>query len=160
MKTFTAIDFETAKGNRNSACAIGIVTVENGEIIEEYCTLIQPPDNDYFYKNIEIHGIRPQGTANIPLFDKIYPEIKKRLVGKTIVAHSEAFDRSVLTKTMNEYGLDYSDLNIADRWECTYRIHGASLGICCKEFGIELNHHDALSDALACAMLYLKKTLY
>ncbi len=155
--TFTAIDFETAKGNRNSACAVGIVTVENGKIIEEYSTLIQPPDNDYFYKNIEIHGITPENTANIPFFDKIYPEIKKRLKGKIIVAHNESFDRSVLIKTMNEYGLDYSDLSIADRWECTYRIHGDSLDVCCDKFGIELNHHEALSDARACAKLYLKR---
>lgn len=30
MNTFTAIDFETATGYMDSACAIGIITVENG----------------------------------------------------------------------------------------------------------------------------------
>ena len=33
--TFTAIDFETATGHPESACAIGIVTVENGIIVED-----------------------------------------------------------------------------------------------------------------------------
>ena len=32
----------------------------------------------------------------------------------------------------------------------------ASLEICCKRQGIKLNHHEALSDARGCAMLYLK----
>ena len=45
--TFTTIDFETATSNRNSACAVGIVTVENRIITEEYYTLIQPPNNEY-----------------------------------------------------------------------------------------------------------------
>ena len=136
---------------------MAIVTVENGIIVDEYYTLIQPPDNEYFYRNIEIHGIVPEDTANEPFFDEVYPEIKKRLTGKTMVAHNESFDRSVLRKTMEHYGLDYAELNLADKWECTYRIHGASLDACCNEHGIELDHHHALSDARACATLYLKQ---
>ena len=57
---------------------------------------------------------------------------------------------------MANFDLDYADLNIADRWECTYKIHGASLDVCCEAMNIQLNHHEALSDARACAMLYLK----
>jgi len=155
--TFTAIDFETAVGKRNSACAVAIVTVEDGIIVDEFYTLIQPPDNEYFYRNIDIHGITPKDTANKPFFNELYTEIKKRLEGKTIVAHNESFDRSVLRKTMEHYGLDYAELNLADKWECTYRIHGASLDVCCNQHGIPLKHHEALSDARACAALYLKR---
>ena len=155
--TFTTIDFETATGNRNSACAVGIVTVENGKIIDEYYTLIQPPNNEYNYFTIQVHGITPDKTINAPTFDQIYPEIKKRLQGRIVVAHNESFDRSVLQKTMAHYGLDYSELNLPDRWECTYRIYGEKLNVCCAKYDIELNHHEALSDAIACAKLYLKK---
>jgi len=76
---FTAIDFETATGQRNSACAVGIVTVENGLIAEEYYSLIQPPGNAYFGMNIAIHGIRPEDTRDAPTFGELYPEIKARL---------------------------------------------------------------------------------
>ena len=155
--TFTAIDFETAVGKRNSICAVGIITVENGKITEKYQALIQPPENKYFWKNTEIHGIAASDTANSPKFDEIYPEIKKRLTGRTVVAHNEAFDRDVLQKTMAFYDMDYSYLNIADKWECTLRTHGEALNVCCHRYGIELNHHDALSDARACALLYLKR---
>ena len=159
---FTAIDFETATGKRYSACAVGIATVENGIIVDEYNSLIQPPDNEYLYYNSEVHGITEDDTDNTSLFPDIYPEIKKRITGKIIVAHNESFDRSVLQKTMEYYDLDYSELNLSNQWECTLKIYRAkgynpaSLDVCCKKQGIELNHHEALSDARGCAMLYLK----
>ncbi len=160
---FTAIDFETATGKRSSACAVGIVTVEAGEITEEYYSLIQPPGNAYFGMNISIHGIRPQDTASAPTFAELYPEIKARLQGRKIVAHNEVFDRSVLKRTMEHYALDYTELELAERWECTMRIYKAKgfvpyrLNTCCERLGIALRHHEALSDAIGCAHLYLRR---
>lgn len=161
--TFTAIDFETATGQRNSACAVGIVTVENGTITEKFYSLIQPPGNAYFGMNIAVHGIRPQDTVSAPTFADLYPEIKARLQGRTLVAHNEVFDRSVLKRTMEHYALDYAGLELAERWECTMRIYKAKgfvpykLNACCKRLGIPLRHHEALSDAIGCAHLYLQR---
>lgn len=158
---FTAIDFETATGHPHSACAVGIVTVNDGIITEEYYTLIQPPDNEYWYRNIMVHGIKPVETLDKPMFDELYPEIHKRLFGRKIVAHNEAFDRNVLAKTMRWYGLYYDELEIAEKWECTCRIYRAkgykpaNLKACSDRNGIALNHHEALSDARACAKLYM-----
>jgi DNA polymerase-3 subunit epsilon len=162
---FAAIDFETATGKRSSACAVGITIVENGKIIDEFDSLIQPPHNEYTWYNTKIHGITEKKTANALLFPDVYPEIKKRLKGKTIVAHNESFDRNVLKKTMEYYNLDYSELNLSRQWECTLEIyrakgyHPASLDVCCKRQGIKLNHHEALSDARGCAMLFLKQEI-
>jgi DNA polymerase-3 subunit epsilon len=159
--TFTAIDFETATGSPESACAVGIVTVEDGIITEEYYTLIQPPNNEYWYRNIMVHGIKPVETINEKTFDSHFPEIKKRLFGRKIVAHNEAFDRRVLKSTMNYYGLYYDELEIAEIWECTCKIYRkkgykpANLKHCADLNNIQLVHHEALSDARACAKLYL-----
>lgn len=161
--SFVAIDFETATAYRNSACAVGIVTVEQGIIIDEYYTLIQPPGNNYSWQNVRIHGITPNDTKHAPLFEDIYPEFKEIIEGKTVVAHNESFDRSVLTKTMQHYFLNYSELNLEDRWECTWMIYKnkgfspANLHACCSRLGISLKHHEALSDARACAKLFLLK---
>ena len=160
---FTAIDFETATGKRSSACAVGIVTVENGVTTEEYYSLIQPPDNTYFGMNIAVHGIRPHDTINAPTFSDLYPKIKARLAGRTLVAHNEVFDRSVLRRTMEHYDLNYAELALADRWECTMRIYKAKgfvpykLNSCCDRLNIPLQHHEALSDAIGCAKLYLRR---
>lgn len=162
MTNFIAIDFETATSSRNSACAVGIITVENGVITDEYHALIKPPNNEYNWRNIQVHGITERHTQNADTFDKVYPEIKKRLQGQVVVAHNESFDRSVLQKTMANYGLNYSELNISDKWECTMKLckvnnkyPSGKLNECCAVDNIELVHHEALSDARACAKLYL-----
>jgi DNA polymerase-3 subunit epsilon len=41
MKSFVAIDFETATGYRNSCCSVGIVSVENGIIVPKWEALIR-----------------------------------------------------------------------------------------------------------------------
>ncbi|SNB12643.1 putative DNA polymerase III, epsilon subunit [Flavobacterium psychrophilum] len=157
--TFTAIDFETATAFH--PCSVGIVTVQNGVIVDEFVTLIKPPNNQYSPFTIAVHGIRPRDTVNAKSFLEVYPEIKKRLQNKTVVAHNESFDRNVLAKSMALYGLDYETLNISNRWECTLKIYKAKgfkptkLSDCCEEMNIKLNHHEALSDARACAKLYL-----
>lgn len=161
MYTFTAIDFETASAYH--PCSVGIITVEEGIIVEEYVTLIQPPNNFYNPYNIQVHGIYPSDTANAKTFVEVFPEIKKRLQNRVVVAHNESFDRNVLSKTMALNGLNYDDLNIGSRWECTVKIYKAkgfkpaNLSACCKIMNIPLNHHEALSDARACAKLFLLK---
>lgn len=163
MQNFVAIDFETANNYRNSACAVGIVTVTDNVITDEYYTLIQPPHNQYNYHNILVHGIRPEDTIDAPTFDDVYFEIKHRLQNQIVVAHNEAFDRSVLKNTMEFYDLNYAQLNLSDRWECTYRIFKqkgivpTKLSDCAQKFNLQLNHHEALSDAKVCAQLYLLK---
>ncbi len=163
MNNFVAIDFETANAQRNSACAVGIVTVTNNIITDEYYSLIQPPKNEYNYHNIQVHGIRPADTLNAPTFEDIYFEVKRRLQNQIIIAHNEAFDRSVLQKTMEFYQLNYTQLNIGNKWDCTYRIFKmkgikpTKLSDCAKHFNLELNHHEALSDARVCAQLYMLK---
>ncbi|MEY2869188.1 MAG: hypothetical protein RIR01_1671 [Bacteroidota bacterium] len=159
--TFTAIDFETATSFH--PCSVGIVTVENGIVVDEFVTLIQPPNNLYNPYTIQVHGIYPSDTARAGNFLQVFPEIQKRLQNRVVVAHNESFDRNVLTKSMVYYGLDYADLNIANRWECTVKIYKAKgikptkLSDCCREMNISLNHHEALSDARACAQLYLMR---
>lgn len=157
--TFTSIDFETATSFH--PCSVGIVTVENGIIVDEFVSLIKPPNNLYNPFTIQVHGIYPSHTMNAKSFAQVFPEIQKRLKNRVVVAHNESFDRNVLAKSMALHGLDYGDLNIASRWECTVKIYKAKglkptkLSDCCRAMNIALNHHEALSDARACAKLYI-----
>lgn len=41
-KDFAAIDFETANECRTSVCSAGVVVVRNGEIVENFYSLIRP----------------------------------------------------------------------------------------------------------------------
>ena len=162
-KSFISIDFETATGKRTSACAVAIVTVENGEIVDSFYTLIQPPNNYYSQFCIDVHGITPADTADSPSFAQIYTDLHTRMQGKTVVAHNAPFDNSVLRACMEQARLDYTALRIADKWQCTlsiYRNKGfkpCKLSDCCHALDIELDHHQALSDAQACAQLFLRR---
>ncbi|MFQ3578703.1 MAG: 3'-5' exonuclease [Bacteroidales bacterium] len=152
MDCFTAIDFETAQGYRWSICQVGLVRVEYGKITNEVNILVQPPDNYYWDRFIEIHGITPAHTANAPTFDKVWHTIEPFIKEQTVVAHNGlSFDFPVLQKTLEYYGMK------APEYEkyCTYRIFKNGLASLCREFNIPLKHHDALSDAKACAELFL-----
>ncbi|MFD1771505.1 3'-5' exonuclease [Sphingobacterium suaedae] len=161
--TFTAIDFELATAAYTSVCAVGIVKVVDGEIVHQFHSLVRPPKNEYMWQTTRVHGIKPKDTANSPTFLELYPQIESYLSGSHMVAHNEKFDREVLMKTMKFYGLEYTQLGLSPLWDCTSKIYRSKgfkktkLSICCRIMGIELNHHDPLSDAKASAQLYLMR---
>lgn len=160
-ESFAAIDFELANGIRSSVCSVGIVVVENGEIIDKYYSLVKPPQNKYHWGNSRVTKISAKVTANSPTFKDIYPEIQKRLQGRKMVAHNEGFDRDVLKTVMKYYKLDYKSLLLPKKWEDTVEIFqslgakSAKLNRLSDAYGIEIEHHNALSDARATALLYL-----
>lgn len=159
--SFAAIDFELATGVRNSVCSVGIVVVDKGVIVDEYYSLVKPPKNKYHWGNSRVTKIYAKDTVNSPSFLDIYPEIKKRLKGRKMVAHNEGFDRNVLQVVMEYYELKYSELKLPKKWEDTVVIFqekgtkSAKLNNLSKEYGVEITHHNALSDARATALLYL-----
>lgn len=152
MYDFIALDFETAQGKRNSVCAIGIVAVKNNVITEKFWSLIKPPYNEYSPYNIKIHGITPDMTENAPTFETVYPSIKHYFHGNNVVCHNADFDFDVLRQTMQYYDIN-EELSIIPH--CTFKLYGRRLADCCAELNIALDHHNALSDAEACAKLFL-----
>jgi DNA polymerase-3 subunit epsilon len=152
-RTFTAVDFETAHGKRWSICQVGLIRVENGIIAKEINLLVQPPGNYYWNNFIEIHGITPAQTQNVPSFEQLWPLIEPFISNQSVVAHNGlAFDFPVLAQTLEYYGLQVPDYEK----HCTYQIYRKGLGLLCQLNNISLIHHDALSDARACAELYLR----
>jgi len=152
MLFFTAIDFETACSNRASICQVGLIRVENSEIVKEISLMVKPPSNYYDpYFTGSIHGIGPQNTESSPLFCEIWPEIAPYIKGQTVVAHNMPFDYSCLSQALTLYNIPVPEF----KRECTYRMYGSNLKSLCRQYNIKLNHHDALSDSRACAMLYI-----
>ena len=70
---FVAIDFETASGNPNSACSVGLAFVVGLEVVATTHRLIKPPGNKYEWGNVRVHGIRPKDTER--------PRLSHRLAG-------------------------------------------------------------------------------
>lgn len=136
MENFTAIDFETAQGYRWSVCQVGLVRIENGRITEELSLLVQPPNNRYWYRFIEIHGISPRDTATAPTFDKVWHQLEPFIQNQTVVAHNGlSFDFPVLAQTLEYYGIPEPDY----MKRCTYLIYRDNLASLCRNHHIELN---------------------
>jgi len=151
---FTAIDFETATGYRTSICQVGLVRVENDVVVKELCLLVRPPNNYYrrdFSENC--HHIYPSDTANSPTFDRVWPQISPFVEGQAVVAHNGLrFDFECVRQTLDFYGLTQPNYAKHD----TYRIFKKNLADACRDHGVQLeNHHNGLSDARACAGLFL-----
>lgn len=152
MSNFTAIDFETATPDRASICQVGLVVVKNCQIIDRIEYLVKPPGNKYHQRCIDIHGITPEQTKGADAFDKVYEKIKHHIVTKNLVAHNMAFDLNCLTKTLKIYGKPTPRFTAF----CTMKIYNCSLDVACAMHNIKLDHHNALSDAEACALLMIK----
>tara|TARA_Y100000385_G_C12901258_1_gene554290 strand:+ start:298 stop:783 length:486 start_codon:yes stop_codon:yes gene_type:complete len=150
--TFTAIDFETAQPKRWSICQVGLVRVEAGVVTKELSLLVRPPENVYSHFNTAVHGLTRDDTFCAPSFDFVWPDLREYIVGQTVVAHNMGFDNSCLTQALDFYGLAQPSFEKA----CTYKLFKKRLNVLCEEFDIPLDHHDALSDARACAALYLR----
>jgi DNA polymerase-3 subunit epsilon len=148
-----AIDFETADTGRDSACAIGAVLVDDGMVVDRFYSLIRPPRPRVMFT--AIHGIRWADVADKPCFGDLWSELAPLLASADLfAAHNAGFDRGVLLGCCEAYGLDAP----AQRWLCTvklaraiWNIRPTRLPAVCEHFSIPLNHHDALSDAAACA---------
>jgi len=150
---FTAIDFETSQGKKYSICQVGLIRVEGGVVTDEVNLLVKPPHNFYWDKFIDIHGITPEMTKNQPNFAQIWDEIAQYIEGQKVVAHNGlAFDFHCIDEALAYYEINKPEYIKHD----TYRIYKKSLGTLCDEHHISLNHHDALSDARACALLFIK----
>ena len=75
-----------------------------------------------------------------------------------LAAHNASFDRGVLRACCARYGLDMP----SQPFRCTvqiarraWNIRPTKLSDVCRELVIPLNHHEALSDARACAQIVL-----
>ena len=149
---FTAIDFETMTAERTSACAIGIVRVENCVITQKFYSLIKPIPDSRTKDNSFVHGITPNMVENAPTFEELWPAIKHYFEKQVIVCHNADFDTDVLDKVSDFYGIDFPIEDIIDTMQITH----AGLAQSCAMSNIPLpDHHDALCDATACAMIVL-----
>lgn len=160
MLNFVTIDFETANFDRNSACSIAVVTVENGHITKNYHSLIKPPKMNFEQRCIDIHGIQPSQVENEPTFDQLWHTIyNEHLKDKIVVAHNARFDIEVLQATLKHYDLDWPDFNYA----CTVKIArkvwpniaNHRLNTLADMLNIKFHHHQALDDAQTCAKVLI-----
>lgn len=158
--TFNVIDVETANADRASICQIGIIFVENGEIVDKWQSLVNP--NAWFDPyNVFIHGISANDVRNEPSFTDIREKLD-RLNDSILISHS-SFDRVALERASANHNLESLPVSWLDSaaivkraWPEKFGKKGWGLKNVAKNLGISFNHHDALEDARATTEIVLK----
>ena len=152
---FVAIDFETANPNSYSACQLGIAVVRGGEVTEQKGWLIRPPDS--WFQFTYIHGITWRQVAGEPDFARLWPTIRPYIAGRIVAAHNARFDMGVLSGLVKYYGLEPFSLNAVDSVAVARRVWphlpNHQLQTVAAYLDIPLDHHEAASDAHACARI-------
>ena len=161
LANVATIDVETANERPASICQLAVVHSDASGKVTSKAWLIQPPANRYEAKNISVHGITPEHTADAPRLKSVWPEIVEAIDDCMLIAHNAEFDIDCISKAMQHYKLEWAppvvgctlrmaDLLLPDRAE------RFTLGALCEAFGIPLeNAHDAAADAEAAHRLAL-----
>ena len=153
-KPLVILDLETTGTGitRDRITEIGLLEVENGTVIAEWSSLVNP--QAWISPFIEQHtGISNEMVADAPLFRNLSTELVLRLRGKVLVAHNARFDYGFL---VNEFRR--CDITFREQTLCTVQLSRKlyprerrhNLDTIIERFGLTCDHrHRALDDARA-----------
>lgn len=157
--TFCIVDVETngSKPEKHQIIEIGAVKVKNGEILEQFESLVQC---DTISKHIsEITGIKVEDTLNAPTLKEVMPKFKAFIGSDVFIGHDVKFDYSFISAMLEKVGLE----PLMNRPLCTIKLAERTLtsfryGLSFLNEHFELykgaTHHRALSDAITTAHLF------
>jgi DNA polymerase-3 subunit epsilon len=158
---FTAIDFETANGSPASPCAVGLVRVRNGKIVDSFESLFQPPaaHNWFSEGNIAVHGITPKMIESAPEFSRILDQMLQFIGEDVLIAHNASFDMGVLRAAAEAVSATLPEISYSCSVSISrktynldsYRLNQVAYAIGHEEF----DHHNALADSDACSRIVI-----
>jgi DNA polymerase-3 subunit epsilon len=157
MSTFAAIDFETANYSPDSACAVGLVVVKGRRIVQREHYLIQPPDRQFVFTYL--HGIAWEDVRDAPTFAELWPRLREIIADADfLAAHNASFDKRVLESCCRMHRLSqpiYPFVCTVRLARVVWSLYPTKLPDVCKQLKIPLDHHQADSDAEACARIVM-----
>jgi DNA polymerase-3 subunit epsilon len=158
---FTAIDFETANSSPASPCAVGLMRVRNGQLVDSFESTFQPPEPHNWFSagNIAVHGITPKMIESAPHFSEVLEQVLAFIGEDVLIAHNAPFDMGVLRASAEAISaplpeLSYSCSLLISRKTYnldSYRLNQVAYAIGHEEF----DHHNALADSDACSRIVI-----
>ncbi len=157
---FVAVDFETANSSSGvSACQIALIKIDNGQIVDRFITLIKPPVGFDSFEFTYLHGISARHVRRAPSWNEIAGAVESFVEGLPVYAHNASFDSRVWGE-LDEF---FGTFTRPEVFYCSYRttknlipdMENYKLPTVTKALvpGFKLNHHEASSDAEACALI-------
>ncbi len=160
-KSICFVDIETSGLNAsyNRIIEIGIIRVENGEIVREFNSLINPEGLvDPFVENLT--GIKTEDLEKAPTFYEIKDELSDILEDSVFVAHSVRFDYGFIRNEFKRIGISFNSKHF-----CTVKLSRLlypnlkkhNLDSIIENFNIDCkNRHRAFDDAKVIYEFYKK----
>ncbi|MDR1588370.1 MAG: 3'-5' exonuclease [Treponema sp.] len=158
---FIAIDFETAKYSRESACSVGMVKFLNRKAADTFYSLICPPVLYIRPDFTDIHGLIVEDVRDAPNFAEVWQNGILPFIGSLpLAAHNADFDMGVLRAALEWYEVPLPSLE----YFCTLKLSRAvwpeleshALTALGENFGIIYDAHNALADARTCGAIACK----
>ncbi|MDO6587554.1 exonuclease domain-containing protein [Salipiger sp. 1_MG-2023] len=156
---FFALDVETANSDVGSICQLGVACVlDSGAILTWGCHV--DPGTERF-SNSWLHGITARHCLGAPRIGAVIDHLNPHLSGRTVYQHS-SFDQRAIRAASAALGRSEPDWGWQDSvkvaraaWPELKGNGGHGLGNLKKVLGLNFEHHDAIEDARAAAMVVL-----
>ncbi|MBQ7944497.1 MAG: 3'-5' exonuclease [Lachnospiraceae bacterium] len=158
IRNYVALDLETTGLNpkTDKIIEIGAIRVREGAIADSFSTFVNP-GRGLAAKTKELTGITEEDLKDAPYIEEILDDLISFIGEDYLLGHNILFDFSFLKKavvnqkkTFDKEGID--TLRIARRFLTD--LESRNLGFLCEHYGIELEAHRALNDAVAAHLLY------
>ena len=159
-RKYAVVDLEATSASSNAKIIqIGIVIIQDGQIVETYETDVNPHEElDEHIR--QLTGITNQQLRKAPDFSQVARQVYELIEDAVFVAHNVKFDANLLAESLFWEGFELITPRI-DTVELAQvffpTLERYSLSSLCEELAIPLDHaHSAISDAQATAQLFLK----
>jgi DNA polymerase-3 subunit epsilon len=153
-----ALDFETANQSPNSACQLALVQLDDFVVTRSQAWYLRPPCDHFMFTYL--HGISWDQVRHEPSLGELWPELGPWFKDADfLAAHNASFDRNVMNATCAHHAVDAPGHKYLDTVQIArkvWSIFPTKLNLVCEHLCIDLNHHEALSDAQACAQILVQ----
>ena len=158
VSDFIAIDFETANELPLSICAAGITIVEKGKVIKSMHWYVRP--KEMRFTNTHINNITADMVKDCCQFNEFWEStLRDMITDKTVVAYNASFDIGCMENALQAYGLTPTRYAVVDALHTARStwpsLNNHKLKTVANHLCLNLNHHNAASDAEACANILL-----
>ena len=172
--TYWALDLETGgfDPKRDAILAVGMVPLRSGTIRlgEAYETLVRP-EGAFRSESIQAHQLVPHELERAPALSEVLREVDRRVAGSVLLVHNAAIDVRFLQRAHRHAALRWPGPKVVDTVALLARVARkarfidpdapqhefvANLAEARRRYGLpDYGVHDALTDALATAELFL-----
>jgi len=174
--TYWALDLETGgvDARRDPIIAVGMVPIRKGRVClgESYRTLVRPDDDRAIDpRSVRAHQLVWGEVKDAPTVAEVLPELNRRLAEGVLLVHHKKLDVAFLKDGYRRCGMDWPSPIVVDTVDLLVKLArkdhlrrpelpgdppALNLSAARKILGLPpYQAHDALTDALATAELFL-----